>query len=314
MAGVPPTPYDPEASSTGDGSATSATKDIWDLDLGKYGSMNATLGQASHKGTGFSGYYKLPEADRVGSPAREAVPGRSGTLVPGYSGAERPTPGAGLAVQQSIKELMRGLAAMAYSPTGQEEYLKWQRLVFAAGFYGSTKAEDVAWGSFANSEDAFSKALISLAKVNEAGAPISFEEYLSKAAADKAKAAKEYGQGKTPAKDVRELTNTKVISGVLQQTAQSVLGRNLSKEEVEHFVSEYHANEVDYYRTVGPETTLSPTDETDALGTSNVQYAMSRPDLQASALEAVQEDHGAEAGGNQMADYLGVIESLLGGG
>lgn len=296
--GVPPTPsnpYDAGNAAAGGSSTTSSTVDIWGL--GDYGKQTVVFGSAVKRRTGFGGYYKLPGEDREG---RAATPRPAGSYGPyadnSVPGAAVPTAGDSLAVTPTIAELMKYFAGLAYTPKGGAEFEKYQRLLYQAGFYGAAKPDEVAWGSWAGSESAFKSALISASQAKEGGAPVSFEEYLGKAGVDRAKGAGQ--QAATP----HQLTNPRVIASVLQQTAQNVLGRNLSKDEVEHFVSDYTATEEEYFKAV------------DASGNGGAPNVYQPPSVDTAAQDTVQEQHGAEAGGNRASDYLGVLEQLLGQG
>lgn len=276
--GVPPTPYDPNAAASG-GASTTSTIDIWGL--GPYGEAPIIIGAATRPQSGFGGYSKLPGYDQD----KSAGPVRAGD---------------GLAVTDTLAKVLKEFSAMAYSPQTAPEFLKWQRQLYTAGLYGSKKPSEVAWGSWDDDTYlAFKTALTKVAQSNEAGAPISFDEYLTKLGADKQRAAKELSQ-QDPT--IREHANPQVVAGVLQQAAQAAFGRNLSKDEVDHFVSEYRAAEDSYYHTAES-----------AQATPGV-HDLTKPDVQAQAQGFVNQHHAAEAGGASMAGYFGEIERLINGG
>jgi hypothetical protein len=121
---------------------------------------------------------------------------------------------------------------------------------------------------------------------------------VDQAATDRTKSATENAE-KDPAPQ-HQLTNPRVIASVLQQTAQNVLGRNLSKEEVDHFVSDYTATEEEYFKSV----------DAGAAGGNPITYQP--PSVETAAMDTLGQDHAAEAGGNRASDYLGVLQQLLG--
>lgn len=299
--GVPA--YDPEASAaaaTGGASTTSgASKDIFGL--GEYGKYRVNLGVAYKERTGFSGYNKLPYEDREGSPGRSLAPGTQGPFIPG-GGMPRVEPSNaanGVAVGDTVESIMRKFELMPYGK-GSEEFLQWQRMLYKAGLYGSTKLSEVAWGSFDGpTEDALGKALRRVARANEAGAPISLTEYLDKLGADRDKAAKQYGPGADPT--LRQFENPRVVAGFLQQAAQAALGRNLTKDEIDHFVSEYHASEEQYYKTAESAQRTPGT------------HDLTKPDAATAAQDFVQAGHAAEAGGQGLAGFFQTLQGMIGG-
>lgn len=258
-------------------SYTPSTIDIWGL--GDYGKKDHKIifGQVSVAG-------QNPVSDP--GLARH-LPGEDREGIPTKSKADR----------REISDLMKLFAGLAYTPDGASKLEDYQRRLYAAGFYGSAKPEDVAWGSFdQGTETAVRNALIKTYQIGEAGAPVSFDEYIDKTAADRAK-----GQGQQAATP-HQLTNPRVIASVLQQTAQNVLGRNLSKDEVEHFVSDYTATEEEYFKAA---------DSANAGGNPLIYQP---PSVDIAAQDTISEQYGAEAGGNRASDYLGVLQNLLGQG
>lgn len=278
-------------------STTGATVDIWGL--GDYGKTKITIGEAHTNGGGFGGYYKLPAEDREGRPGGSLAPGTQGPVAPGVPGAARPTYGDGSAVVISADDVMATYANMAYaSPKGKAELIKMQQALFRAGYYGSAKPSDIAFGSWNSSVDAPAfrdaiKSMVDAERKKPTG--LTFEEFVNNTGDSRDKSAKENaGPGQQHA-----FTNPRVIASVLQQTAQTVLGRNLSKDEVDHFVSDYTATENEYFKTLDhPENgnTFQP------------------PSVETAALDTLQQDHAGEAGGNRASDYLGVLQGLLGMG
>lgn len=292
--GAADSPYPQGGLPAGDSSTTSgSTKDIWDL--GKYGTAQVTFGQASTPQTGFGGYKHLDRADQEGNTG-ERPPG----VGPSVSApAAAPPGGASTAVQKTAAELMAYYAGLAYTgPQGKAELEAMQYKLFQAGYYGGSKPTDVAFGSWAGSSKAFHDALLDMLQTQQGGqAPISFTEFVEKAASDRAKSqADNAGSTANP----HQLSNPRVIASVLQQTAQNVLGKNLSKDEVDHFVSDYTATEEEYFKSV----------DSSAAGGNPLTYQP--PSIQAAAMDTLSQDHGAEASGNRASDYLGVLQQLLG--
>ncbi len=284
--GVPPTPsnpYDaPTAAAGADGGAPTTTNiDIWGL--GEYGKPGHKIifGQVSTQG-------QNPVSPD--SPLARHLPWEDREGKPSHSVAD----------QRELLDVLKMFAGMPYTPGGQAKIEDYQRRLLAAGFYGAAKPEDVAWGSFdPATENAFRTALLSTYKAGEAGAPVSFDEYIDKTASGRAK-----GQTGAPV-SVHELSNPRVVASVLQQTAQTVLGRNLTKDEVDHFVSDYMATEQEYYKAAE-----KATQGHSGLGEAGTDL-IKPPSIEAAAQDTVMQDHGTEASGNRASDYLGVLEGLL---
>jgi hypothetical protein len=189
---------------------------------------------------------------------------------------------------------------MSQDPAQKQQFYEWQQKLYAAGFYGSAKPTDVAWGTWDLATGAALKSAFSAAvQVAASGAPVTFDEYLT--GLGQAKTAAQSGIGTGPL--VVQHEDPKAVAGMLQQAAQASLGRDLSDAEVEHFISEYKAAEDAYYkgRKVATDATGGRVDVT-------------QPNLQAQAESFVQGGHGTEAAGNNMADYVKALESMLGGG
>ncbi len=267
-------PYNAGTAAAGGGTpTTSSTVDIWGL--GDYGKERVVFGEAYTPQTGFGGYDKLPAEDQD----RAAPPGG----------------GAANAVTPTAAELMQYYAGLGYTgPKGKAELEKIQRLLYQAGYYGASKPSDVAWGSWSGSSKAFHDALIDIVQAQKGGkAPVSFEEFLGQAAVDRSKVKD------TEAPTPHQLSNPRVIASVLQQTAQSVLGRNLTKDEVDHFVSDYTATEEEYFKAV----------DRSAAGGNPLSYQP--PSVEAAAMDTLSETHGTEASGNRASDYMGIMQQLL---
>ncbi len=302
---VPPTPASSDpysaANAAGGGantSGSSSTKDIWGL--GTYGSVDIAVASASTPRTGFGGYKNLPRADQEGNTGERPLGGPS---MPAPAAA---APGGGIttATSKTADQLMAYYAGLAYhGPAGKAELIDMQQRLYTAGFYGNVKPGEVAFGSWTPaSSKAFSDALLTMVQTQQSGserAPITFAEFVDQAAADKTKSATDNADKQAPTP--HQLTNPRVIASVLQQTAQNVLGRNLSKEEVDHFVSDYTATEEEYFKSV---------DASGVPGANPLTYQPPTPE--AAAMDTLSQDHAAEAGGNRASDYLGVLQQLLG--
>jgi hypothetical protein len=186
-----------------------------------------------------------------------------------------------------------------YFAKDKAKFLGLQRAMFDGGFYGAATEGSIAFGSYTPATDAaWLKVLQATARAQESGLALTPDQIIQQSIEGRAGAAK----GAPPAPLIVEHEDPKVVAGMLQQAAQSSLGRDLSDSEVEHFISEYHAAEDAYYkqRKVASEATTGRVD-------------LTKPDLQATAQAAVSGGHGTEAASNDMADYVGALESMLGG-
>jgi hypothetical protein len=226
------------------------------------------------RGGGFQGKYNLDPYDRPG--------------------AAQPTPNTPPAESTYGDQLRYPVEEFAKDPKG---YLDLQRRLFAAGFYGSKDPASIPWGQdVAGTIDAWRKVLELSLQSAETGNPLTPEEVLRRgAAAGKA-------GGAPPKSLIIDYTDPEQVAGVVQRAAQASLGRNLSDEEIQHFVSEFRVAETDYAKA-------RYKGETDTTGGT---FEVSRPDLGDRANDFVEQGHETEIGGNRMADYVSALERMLG--
>jgi len=185
-----------------------------------------------------------------------------------------------------------------------KQYLQLQQALYAAGFYGSTPASSIPWGSDpqGTTYDAYKKVLIATQQAQAAGFNITPTEMLSDAVA-RHKAATAGAQVPKPGLVIQQ-SDPAVLRGLVQQAAQEALGHNLSKDEVNGFVESFHRQEAAYSQKAYAAQQNS----------TGATFQLTQPDASAQAKEFVEGGHPTEAGGNRLADYVGVIQSLLGNG
>jgi hypothetical protein len=183
-------------------------------------------------------------------------------------------------------------------------YLQLQQALYAAGFYGSTPASSIPWGSDpqGTTYDAYKKVLIATQQAQAVGLDITPSEMLS----DAVKRHQAATAGATVPKPglVIQQSDPAVLRGLVQQAAQEALGRNLSADEVNSFVESFHRQEAAYSKK-SYEAQQNTTGST---------FTLTQPDANAQAKEFVEGGHPQEAGGQDLAGYIGVLQSLLNGG
>jgi hypothetical protein len=187
------------------------------------------------------------------------------------------------------------------------EYLQLQQALFAAGFYGSTSATSIPWGSDpqGTTYDAWKKVLIAAQQAQQAGYDITPTDLLNDAVKRHQAAQKGIPVPKNPL--IIQQTDPAVLRGVAQTAAQAALGRNLSADEVNSFVEEYHKQEA----AIAKQNYTAQNDQTG--GTHTIEN-LTEGSAQAMAEEEIQKNHPAEAGGQQLAGYIGVLQQMLSGG
>lgn len=182
----------------------------------------------------------------------------------------------------------------------KDGYLILQHALFDGGFYGTASSTSIAFGAGIDATlTAWRRALTATAQAQSAGLNLTPEDVIRQAAEDRRKAA-----GKAPTGPlIVEHEDPHALAGMLQQAAQAALGHDLSDQEVEHFISEYKSAEDAYYkqRLVASNATAGRVD-------------LTRPDPSAQAKSFVQGEHGTEAAGDNLANYVGALEGMLKGG
>lgn len=178
-------------------------------------------------------------------------------------------------------------------------YLELQRALFAAGYFGSKSSKSIAWGAdTASTMEAWTALLRDTVQQQSLGQNVTWQDMLDRAL----KSTKAGGTATEKPPLVLDYTDPEQVAGVVQRAAQASLGRNLSGEEIEHFVSEFRAAETTYAKDRYAAST-------DVKGGT---HTMSQPSLEGRADAYVQEGHGTEIAGNNMADYVRAIEQMLG--
>jgi len=180
-------------------------------------------------------------------------------------------------------------------------YLALQRALYAGGFFGSTDAKNIPWGQYTDATlAAWRRVLTATAQAQDAGQSLTPEDILRRGVEGYQAVGEE--PKKKPAL-VIDYTDPEAVASTLQQAAQNSLGRNLSDDEIKHFVSEFRAAESAYQTKVYNAQTSEK---------SGVRVEADRPSLEAQAQQEVKEGRGTEIAANDMADYVRVIEQLLG--
>jgi hypothetical protein len=187
------------------------------------------------------------------------------------------------------------------------EYLQLQQALFAAGFYGSTPASSIPWGSDpqGTTYDAWKKVVIASQQAQQAGYNITPTDLLNDAVARHKAAQKGIAVPKAPL--IIQQTDPAVLRGVAQTAAQAALGRNLSASEVNSFVEEYHKQEA----AISKQNYEAQQDQT---GGTHTITNLTEGSAQAMAEEEVKKNHPVEYQGQQLAGYIGVLQQLINGG
>lgn len=199
-------------------------------------------------------------------------------------------------VSDTIKNIVLLYAQRAY--TSPQEYTALQQTLFAGGFYGNKKATDITWGSWGtDTKDALVQALVDTAQLSEAGAPITFSDYIK----DRADKRSKLG---TPAQtEVNQYTDPAAVVQSAKDAATHALGRELTAKEAQGFESYFHSQE----RAYNVEANAA------SEGAAPV-VDVSRPDLGAEAQQYVESHYGHELGAQRGADYITALHQLLTGG
>jgi hypothetical protein len=183
-------------------------------------------------------------------------------------------------------------------------YLQFQQALFAAGFYGATPASSVPWGSDpqGTTYDAWKKVLIAAQQAQSAGLQITPDELLLDAV--KRHQAATAGADVPKPGMVIQYSDPAVLRGLVQQAAQASLGRNLSAQQVNQFVQEFHAQEAAFSKKA-----YSAQQDT-----SGKEFDLTQPNASAQAQEFVSQGNPTEEGGQLLASYAGVLQHMLSGG
>lgn len=158
-------------------------------------------------------------------------------------------------------KLVQGYAGM--SVTDPQSFAAVQALLYSSGAYGSSKP---LWGVWTDKDSAaFGSAVTSYLQVANAGAPITFTEWLGKAATQGQK------DGKTPGgtgvTQHATLTDPASIREAAQSAAQQALGHALTDGQLNAFVASFQGQQKSAELSTG-QTVTAPDLSSDAL-----QYA-----------------------------------------
>jgi hypothetical protein len=186
-------------------------------------------------------------------------------------------------------QYMRQFASLSVSDP--QAYAALQQQLYNAGFYGTSKPR---YGIYSGTDAGVLKNAIVgyLGVVNPDNPnPLTFADYLDHASKQGEANA---SSNPAPARAPLQLTDPKALEQTLQAASQNALHRDLSKDELAHFVSAFHGKEAAAYNSYGAgQTTTSP-------------------DQTGEAKSFVEDGHEAEANGARAAGYMDVLNSLLG--
>jgi len=184
-------------------------------------------------------------------------------------------------------------------------YLKLQQMLFAAGFYGSKAATSMRWGGdVAGTMDAWTQLLRETIQQQSLGHNVTWQDVLANTVKSTKEAGGIPGESKQKPTLINSFTDPAQVAFQAQTAAQSVLGRDLSDSEVQHFVSEFRA----------AETKFNSEQNAIRADTEGKTLTQTQPDLQARADQYVKEHHGTELAANNMADYVSALEQMLNAG
>jgi hypothetical protein len=267
--------YDPHAAADG-ATVPSGSVDIYGLGDADFLKQEITLRAASARGAQFilSGHSAAQQRDFAEA---NDIPTGSETLP----------------VKGTVRDQLEAFIRMSSDPGMQKDYLGWQRLLFGAGFYGSAKPTQIAWGTWdVPTKSALTDALKQMVGVTAAGAAVTFQEYLEQLAKRRA----ELGIGTDqPTRQVRSYSDPAAVRQSAQQAAEQAIGRRLNTAELKRFSEYFHGLENQAYDDAA------------------VQGQYSSPDLGAQAQEFAHGVSPTEYGAHQLGDYVSAFEQLIGG-
>lgn len=265
--------WDPaQGGAPGTGSTTtSAQKSLWDLNgLNPDTPIIVSYGSKTPKNLD-------PYDTQIADASRAAQPGKAGDLV------------------------KRPITLYGSDP---KAYLALQQALFAGGFYGSTPVGSIPWGTDPQGAtyDAWKKVLVAAQQAQDSGINVTPDQILQQGIKEHTAAKAAEPVPKNPL--AIQLTDPSQIASSAQSAAQAVLGRNLSDEEVMHFISEYHAAETTYSKQAY-ETNNDQTGGT---------HVLTQPSLSGTIDTELHQKHGTEIAGNNLSDYVRALEQMVGGG
>ncbi len=183
--------------------------------------------------------------------------------------------------------------------TNRAGYIALQQKLYAGGFYGQASPQSIGLGAYTQTTVAAYRAAV-LAAVQSANSktPITFDELLDQNAARP--------QAKTTHPGfVAQYSDPQTVAALAQRAAQTALGRNLDTATVGQFVAEFHRAEQEWNASQ-KQAALTAASGTDVATTA-------QPSAEAAAAQFVQKGPmGTEAAGNNLADYVRVLESMVG--
>jgi hypothetical protein len=183
-------------------------------------------------------------------------------------------------------------------------YLALQQQLYQGGFYGSTPASSIPWGTdpAGSTYDAYKKVLIAAQQAQAIGHSLTPDQVLAQAIQQHQAAAAAGPSGKPGM--VVQYSDPAVLRGLVQQAAQASLGRNLSTEQVNAFVNEFHAQEAAF----------SKKNYAAQLDQTGKEFDLTQPNAAAQAQEFVDQSNPKEEGGQLLASYVGRLQQMLSGG
>lgn len=156
-------------------------------------------------------------------------------------------------VQASAEDVMKQFAAM--SQTDPTNFAAIQKELSDAGFYGAAASVYGGWNQ--QTETAVKDAMLQYIKVSEgAGVPVSFLDFLKNTAAANTGINGNGGTGGTGS-SAPVLSDPDTLRRYAQEAAQAALGRNLTPNQLDTFVSQFHNQQIQSYTDAANHNGLS---------------------------------------------------------
>lgn len=251
---------------------------------GQTTSTSSTLPDGTTDWWNLGALYDKPVLMGTQSKVTEYDHGPHGQLVPLHDTAP---------VTKKTQDLMKQIMQMAGS--GSPDYQSIQGLLYDAGFYGDAARKSVHWGMWnSQTADAVKAALNSYEQLSQgAGVPLTWSDFLKQQAASgrSNQAQGGVGGGTTGTPSQVQLTDPATLTGYAQQAAQAALGRNLSPDQVQAFVSSFQSQQQS--------------------AQSSTAASVTAPDASAQAMQFVQHGNESEFGQHNVQAYSNALLNLF---
>lgn len=191
--------------------------------------------------------------------AQQQAQSRLARANPGDNVAVDKTPTVGsYDIPASVEDIYKQYAAMSasVSPKDQQTYQELQKGLADAGFYGSATSIQGGWNG--QTETALGDALVHYLQVSEStgGVGVSFKEWLAQTAQQNAANGNAFGAGGTGS-SAPVLSDPDTLRRYAQEAAQAALGRNLTPNQLDTFVSQFHNQQIQSYTDAANHNGLS---------------------------------------------------------